>query len=259
MKPTTAAIVAGSRSPVSAAHPLVAPVFTSAVGWFEDSELLDASLDGKDYVYTRIAAQNAALLEEAVAALEGAEACVAYATGMAALRGGLRGADAQARRSGGDAGDGYGATRALYKKLCAERGARAGPVDARRRRTHPADRRARARSWCWPRASPTRCSPCRTCARWPRPASRWARCSRSMPPSRPRSAQRALALGADYAIQSTTKWINGHSDAMGGTVSGARERASTALAARRALDGRCARALRGVADAARRCARCRCG
>jgi cystathionine beta-lyase/cystathionine gamma-synthase len=36
--------------------------------------------------------------------------------------------------------------------------------------------------------------------------------------------QRALAMGADYAIQSTTKWINGHSDATGGTVSGSAER-----------------------------------
>ena len=34
--------------------------------------------------------------------------------------------------------------------------------------------------------------------------------------------QRTLDHGADYAIQSTTKWINGHSDALGGTVAGAR-------------------------------------
>jgi cystathionine gamma-synthase len=34
--------------------------------------------------------------------------------------------------------------------------------------------------------------------------------------------QRTLGHGADYAIQSTTKWINGHSDALGGTVSGSR-------------------------------------
>jgi cystathionine beta-lyase/cystathionine gamma-synthase len=36
--------------------------------------------------------------------------------------------------------------------------------------------------------------------------------------------QRPLELGADYSIHSTTKWINGHGDAMGGAVSGTRER-----------------------------------
>jgi cystathionine beta-lyase/cystathionine gamma-synthase len=35
--------------------------------------------------------------------------------------------------------------------------------------------------------------------------------------------QQAHLNGADYVVQSTTKWINGHSDAMGGTASGKRE------------------------------------
>ena len=64
---------------------------------------LDAALDGKDYVYSRISAQNTVLLEEAVAALEGAEACVAYASGMAALRAVFEAQDLKAGRPGGDA------------------------------------------------------------------------------------------------------------------------------------------------------------
>jgi cystathionine beta-lyase/cystathionine gamma-synthase len=44
--------------------------------------------------------------------------------------------------------------------------------------------------------------------------------------------QRACELGADYAIQSTTKWLNGHSDALGGTVSGSREKMAALRAAR---------------------------
>src|SRR5205814_10491111 len=47
---------------------------------------------------------------------------------------------------------------------------------------------------------------------------------------------RALEHGADYAVQSTTKWINGHSDAMGGVVSGSKKRID-ALKAARVLDG----------------------
>ncbi len=48
--------------------------------------------------------------------------------------------------------------------------------------------------------------------------------------------QRTLAQGADYALQSSTKWINGHSDATGGTVAGSAERIQPLLAAR-VLDG----------------------
>src|SRR4051794_6274897 len=122
MKPSTTALVAGSRLPASTSHPLTAPVFSSAVGWFEDAEQLDASLDGKDFVYTRISAPNAVLLEQALAALEGAEDCAVFASGMAALRAVF---DAQPFVRGDKVvvpADGYGATRALFKQLCAERG-----------------------------------------------------------------------------------------------------------------------------------------
>ena len=45
-----------------------------------------------------------------------------------------------------------------------------------------------------------------------------------------------MEQGADYAVQSSTKWINGHSDATGGTVSGSAERIRP-LHAARVLDG----------------------
>jgi cystathionine beta-lyase/cystathionine gamma-synthase len=47
---------------------------------------------------------------------------------------------------------------------------------------------------------------------------------------------RALDHGADYSVHSTTKWINGHSDAMGGVISGAKKRIE-ALKSARTLDG----------------------
>jgi cystathionine beta-lyase/cystathionine gamma-synthase len=43
---------------------------------------------------------------------------------------------------------------------------------------------------------------------------------------------RACEFGADYAIQSTTKWMNGHSDAIGGSVAGSKERIDPIRAAR---------------------------
>ena len=78
-KPKTVAVHAGAPAGHHPAHPVVPPIHVSAVSYFDSSDELDAALDGKDYVYSRIAAPNTALLEEAVAALEGAEACVAYA------------------------------------------------------------------------------------------------------------------------------------------------------------------------------------
>jgi len=48
--------------------------------------------------------------------------------------------------------------------------------------------------------------------------------------------QRTLSQGADYALHSTTKWINGHSDATGGVVSGSRARIDP-LRGARVLEG----------------------
>ncbi len=231
MKPTTAAIVAGSRLAPTAAHPLTAPVFASAVGWFDDAQALDASLDGKDFVYARIAAPNAQLLEEAIAALEGAEACAAYASGMAALRAVF---DAQGLKAG-DAvivpGDGYGATRALFGQLCSERQVRLVPVMLAEPSAPAVLRQVRARlvlieSVTNPLVSvPDLGLLCGAA----REAGGVVAVDGTFPSP---IGQRALGLGADYAVQSTTKWINGHSDALGGTVSGSHGRIAALKAAR---------------------------
>ncbi len=234
-KPETLAIHAGTRLQGSRTVDLVAPVHLSAVGYFESSEDLDASLDGKDFVYARIRAQNASLLEEAVAALEGAEAAVTYGSGMAALRALW---DAQGLRPGDRvvmALDGYGATRALYKQLAARSGVELHALllsdkDAPARMAALAPRFLLAEAITNPLLN--------------------------MPdlPELARAAhavgavfavdgtfsspvlQRTLQQGADYALQSSTKWINGHSDATGGVVAGSAERIQPLLAAR-VLDG----------------------
>lgn len=233
--PRTVAIHAGERSRNVRSTPLSPPVHLAAVAYCDDADELDRALDGGDYVYTRIRGQNAELLEEAVAAVEGTEACVAYATGMAALRAVF---DVQGLKAGDlvmMASDGYGVTRSLMKSLTAERGIRlealalAGPDAADRLRaagpklviaesiTNPLlavpDLRALAEAT---HAGGGRLAVDATFAS---PA-----------------VQRACLHGADYAIQSTTKWINGHSDAMGGTISGTRARIDP-LKADRVLHG----------------------
>ncbi len=124
----TVAVHAGSRIRGSRAEGIAPPLHLAAVSYFDDAGALDRSLDGKDFVYARISSQNVVLLEEAVAALEGAEACVAFASGMAALRAVL---DAQPLASGDCVvmpADGYGATRALFKSSLARRGIELHPL-----------------------------------------------------------------------------------------------------------------------------------
>jgi cystathionine gamma-synthase len=235
MKTKTVAIHAGERLVGSKAQPLSAPVYTSAVSYFDGADDLDASLDGKDYVYTRIAGQNAALLEEAVAALEGTEACVAYATGMAALKAVFEAVAPKAGERVAIASDGYGATRALYKQLVASRGAELVAIalceaDAPAQIAQARAKLVLAESITNPLVSvpdlPALARACRDSG------ALFAVDATFASPV----LQQACALGADYAIQSTTKWMNGHSDAMGGTVSGSRKLIDP-LRSARILDG----------------------
>jgi len=234
-KPETLAIHAGSRLHGSRTVDLVAPVHMSAVGYFESAEDLDASLDGKDFVYARIRAQNASLLEEAVAALEGAEAAAAYASGMAALRAVW---EAQGLRPGDKvvmALDGYGATRALYKQLAARSGVELHPLllsakDAPARIVALAPRFLLAEAIT---------NPLLNVPDLPELARAAHAVGAALAVDGTFSSpvlQRTLEQGADYALQSSTKWINGHSDATGGIIAGSAERIQP-LSAARVLDG----------------------
>ena len=227
----TLAVHAGTRLVGSRTVDLVAPLHLSAVGYFESSEDLDASLDGKDFVYTRIRGQNVALLEEAVAALEGAELAAAFGSGMAALRAlwdaqGLKPKDRVVM-----AADGYGATRALYKTLAARSGVELHAVllsapDAPERLRALQPRFVLAESVTNPLVSVPDL-PALAKAAHAVGAVFAVDGTFSSP-----VLQRTLQQGADYALQSSTKWMNGHSDATGGTVAGTAERIRPLLAAR---------------------------
>ncbi len=230
-KRKTVAVHAGSQLKGSKSQPVVPPIHVSAVSYFDSSDELDAALDGKDYVYSRIAAPNAALLEEAIAALEGTEASVVYASGMAALKAVFEAQNLKAGDGVVMSSDGYGVTRSLFKNLAARAGVRiealmltdaAAPerIVALRPKlvlaesvTNPLLRVPDIRALA--RASHEVGAALAVDATFPSPY-----------------GQRACELGADYAIQSTTKWLNGHSDALGGSVSGTRERLAPLRAAR---------------------------
>ena len=102
-------------------------------------------------------------------------------------------------------------------------GARAGRARRRHRRPHRPRRRrgrrgGRAPGWSGSRRPATRgcaSSTSRRSARWPTTA---ARSSSSTTPSPRPALQNPLALGADVVVHSTTKYLGGHSDVVGGFV-----------------------------------------
>jgi cystathionine gamma-synthase len=234
-KPATDAIHAGSRLPESSAIPITPAIHPAAVSWFDSSGELDAALDGKDFVYTRIRGENSVLLEEAVAALEGAETSAVFGSGMAALRAVF---DAQGLSPGDRVVlpvDGYGATRALFKRLADQQKVELFPLKlsdpaAIERFVAIRPRLVLAESMTNPLlAVPD--LPSIAHAAHAAGAVLLVDGTFTSP-----ALQRTLSQGADYALHSTTKWINGHSDATGGVVSGTHARIDP-LRGARVLEG----------------------
>ncbi len=230
MKPSTTAVTAGAV-PDPASRPVAGPLHLSAVSYYDDADALDASLDGGGYVYGRIRAPNAEALELALAALEGAEACVAYASGMSALRALWDGLGLEAGDKAVVPADGYGASLALLKRLAQERGVELVPLKlslpgAAEQLARHAPRLLFAEGVTNPLLSVPDLPALAAAAH--RAGAVVAVDSTFASPV----GQQALALGADLVLQSTTKWINGHSDALGGAVSGPKARLEPMRAAR---------------------------
>ena len=76
----------GGRDVPSASRPLTPPIYQTNVYVFEDMDTVESVWEGKKpgFVYGRYGTANHTMLEDLVAALEGAEAAVACASGMGA-------------------------------------------------------------------------------------------------------------------------------------------------------------------------------
>ena len=76
----------GGRDVPSASRPLTPPIYQTNVYVFEDMDAVESVWEGKQpgFVYGRYGTANHTMLEDLVAALEGAEAAVACASGMGA-------------------------------------------------------------------------------------------------------------------------------------------------------------------------------
>lgn len=220
---STRAIRAASRAPRVDQRPTAVPIYQSATFATDDAADLAAitASPGSGYSYSRIANPTTAALGDAIAELEGAEAGIVLATGMAAIHAALlsllRAGD---RVVAGRAA--YGSTRSLLVDVFGRLGVRTDFVDIT---DHDAVAAALA-------AAPTRVLYAETIAN---PTTLVADHAALGELAHRHGATyvvdntfaspyvcRPLELGADLVVESATKYLGGHSDVMAGTVAGSR-------------------------------------
>ncbi|MBX3270907.1 MAG: PLP-dependent transferase [Sandaracinaceae bacterium] len=212
----TLAVHAGDApDPTSGA--LDPPLVTSSAFAFESAADAAARFrEGTGYVYSRWRNPTVDALEAKLAALEGAEGAVALASGMAAIHAALTASLA--------AGDHVVASERLYAetvRLLVEHFGRFGVavdfVDATRADALAAALRPSTRVvYLETPANPTLAITDLAAARAAAPAATIVVDSTFATPYH----QRPLELGADLVIHSTTKFLSGHGDVVGGVVLG---------------------------------------
>ena len=174
------------------------------------------------YIYTRWGNPTVKMLEEKLAALEGAEDCVVFGSGMAAttalLLAGLKAGDHLVMSDVN-----YAGTAELARNTLPEYGIETTVVDTSDVvAVEAALRRETRMVWVETPANPIlRLTDIAAVA--------GVAAERDVPLAVDSTfatpiATRPLALGADFVVHSLTKYIGGHGDALGGAVLGSRER-----------------------------------
>ncbi len=170
----------------------------------------------KGYDYSRAGNPTRTALEEALAALEGGRFALSFASGMAAIDMVLRLVRPGERVLCGN--DLYGGTFRLFDKVLADYGILFEYVDttdtaAVREALDGAPVRL---VWLETPTNPTlRLSDIAAVSQAARAAGAWVAVDNTFASP---ALQRPLALGADFVIHSTTKYLGGHSDVVGGAV-----------------------------------------
>lgn len=167
------------------------------------------------FCYARTGHPTRAALEQALAALEGATYGLAFASGMAAINNVLNllkaGDHVVAIR------DLYGGAYRIFTKLYAKFGVTFSFVDATDLRNVREALRPRTRLlWLESPSNPLlQLTDIAACSALARNAGAWTVVDNTFATP---ALQRPLALGADIVVHSTTKYISGHSDVLGGAV-----------------------------------------
>lgn len=222
----TLAVHAGERLARPDFTPVATPIYHSAAYVYDDMEALDAIFAGvrQGPVYARYGNPTLTALETAVAALEGGEAALAYASGMAAIHGALLAAGARAGAAVVAAQDVYGATFALLSRVLATQGVTVRFADA-------TDAGAVAAAVAETRPAALICetisNPLLKLADLPRLAEIAHAAGAAFIVDNTFASPylcRPLRHGADYVVHSATKYLGGHGDVLGGVVVASAER-----------------------------------
>jgi cystathionine beta-lyase/cystathionine gamma-synthase len=216
----TSAVHAGERLSQPAFTPVATPIYPSVGYVYPSMAELDDVFAGKisGPVYARFGNPTNNALESAVAELEGGEAALSCASGMAAIHTALLAAGAGAGRWVVAAQDVYGATFSLLQKLFSTLGVQSRFVDAcdltalaaAVTETHPAAVIAETVS-----------NPLLKVADLPAIAQIAHASGANLIVDNTFATPflcRPLSLGADYVIHSSTKYLGGHGDVLGGIV-----------------------------------------
>lgn len=217
---STRAVHAGERIPPAGYTPVATPIHPSVGFLYDSMDDLDAVFAGAKagYVYPRYGSPTVAAFEMAVAALEGGEAALALASGMAAIHAALLAAGARAGTTVVAALDLYGATFTLLQHLLTTLGVRVRLVDVTDlsqvetalQETRPVALLAETIS-----------NPLLKVADLPALAALAHRYGASFLVDNTFASPylcQPLAHGADYAIHSATKYIGGHGDVLAGVI-----------------------------------------
>jgi cystathionine beta-lyase/cystathionine gamma-synthase len=220
----TRAIRAASRAPQVDQRPTSVPIYQSATFSSHDADELAAVLTDQrpGYAYSRIDNPTTAALAAAVAELEGGEAGVSFATGMAAIHAALLSLVSAGDRIVSTRAV-YGSTRALQANVLGRLGVTTEYVDIT---DHATVEAALAAAPARVLYAETITNPTIVVADIAGLAAIAHRPGATLVVDNTFASPylcRPLELGADLVIESATKYLGGHSDVLAGIVSGSRE------------------------------------
>jgi cystathionine beta-lyase/cystathionine gamma-synthase len=237
MRKHTELIHRGERPPQGGSVPLTTPIYETSTFIFDSATDVERYQDGTlpAYLYSRYENPTVVAAEDKIAAVDGAEASLVFASGMAATSTALI-----SLLSAGDeviCGSAiYGGTFHLIEHLLPRFGVhrRFVSLDDLARPERVIGPKTRV-VWFESPINPTlRCVDIRVIADACRSAGVISAIDNTF--ASPVN-QQPLALGIDLSMQSVTKYLNGHSDVTGGVLSGSRALLAPIAKTRRLLGG----------------------
>ena len=214
------AVHAGERLAPFDSRPVTTPIYTAVAFESPSAAELDQVFEGtlRGYCYARQGSPTCEALEETITKLERGAGSIAFASGMAALHGAMLTAGVRSGDRVVSSQDLYGATQALFRDVMTPLGIETGYAPAT---DLPAFERAIEAAR--PRAVfvETISNPLLRVVDLPAIAAMARRAGAKTIVDATFASpllMTPIALGADFVVHSTTKYLNGHGDATGGIV-----------------------------------------